>query len=134
MVSPAVKFEDHQREPTAAPLPTKTVEYSERIMPVWPTDRYADGGRFLHHPLLPRRRSTNAVPDTASSNMMSIAGADSSGNFTYDSKTNITAASDEGWTVTISSKNYTDITGTLTFKLVDKTDVSAQITFPNAAP
>ena len=74
---------------------------------------------------------TNAVPNAASSNMMSIAGADSSGNFTYDSKTNITAASDESWTVTISSKNYTDITGTLTFKLVDKTDVSAQITFPN---
>lgn len=74
---------------------------------------------------------TNAVPNAASSNMMSIAGADSSGNFTYDSKTNITAASDESWTVTISSKNYTDIIGTLTFKLVDKTDVSAQITFPN---
>ena len=74
---------------------------------------------------------TNAVPNAASSNMMSIAGADSSGNFTYDSKTNITAASDESWTVTISSKNYTDFTGTLTFKLVDKTDVSAQITFPN---
>lgn len=74
---------------------------------------------------------TNAVPNAASSNMMSIAGADSSGNFTYNSKTNITAASDESWTVTISSKNYTDITGTLTFKLVDKTDVSAQITFPN---
>ena len=74
---------------------------------------------------------TNAVPNAASSNMMSIAGADSSGNFTYDSKTNITAASDESWTVTISSKNYTDITATLTFKLVDKTDVSAQITFPN---
>ena len=74
---------------------------------------------------------TNAVPNTASSNMMSIAGADSSGNFTYNSKTNITAASDESWTVTISSKNYTDIIATLTFKLVDKTDVSAQITFPN---
>ena len=74
---------------------------------------------------------TNAVPNTASSNMMSIAGADSSGNFTYNSKTNITAASDESWTVTISSKNYTDINATLTFKLVDKTDVSAQITFPN---
>ena len=74
---------------------------------------------------------TNAVPNAASSNMMSIAGADSSGNFTYDSKTNITAASDESWTVTISSKNYTDIIATLTFKLVDKTDVSAQITFPN---
>lgn len=70
---------------------------------------------------------TNAVPNAASSNMMSIAGADSSGNFTYDSKTNITAASDESWTVTISSKNYTNITGTLTFKLVDKTDAGVTI-------
>ena len=61
--------------------------------------------------------------------MMSIAGADSSGNLTYRSKTNITAASDESWTVTISSKNYTDIIATLTFKLVDKTDVSGSITF-----
>ena len=74
---------------------------------------------------------TAAHPDSTPINMMSLAGADASGNFTYASKTNITAASDESWTVTISSKNYTDITGTLTFKLVDKTDVSAQITFPN---
>ena len=74
---------------------------------------------------------TNAVPNAASSNMMSIAGADSSGNFTYDSKTNITAASDESWTVTISSKNYTDINATLTFSPVDKTDVGTQITFPD---
>ena len=74
---------------------------------------------------------TNAVPNSKPSSMMSLVGADLSGNFTYDSKTNITAASDESWTVTISSKNYTDFTGTLTFKLVDKTDVSAQITFPN---
>ena len=73
---------------------------------------------------------TNAVPNSKPSSMMSLVGADSSGNFTYDSKTNITAASDESWTVTISSKNYTDINATLTFKLVDKTDVSAQITFP----
>ena len=74
---------------------------------------------------------TNAVPNSKPSSMMSLVSADSSGNFTYDSKTNITAASDESWAVTISSKNYMNITGTLTFKLVDKTDVSAQITFPN---
>ena len=72
---------------------------------------------------------TAAHPDSTPINMMSLAGADASGNFTYASKTNITAASDESWTVTISSKNYTDFTGTLTFKLVDKTDVSGSITF-----
>lgn len=59
--------------------------------------------------------------------MMSLAGADLSGNFTYDSKTNITAASDESWTVTISSKNYTDITATLTFSPVDKTNAGVTI-------
>lgn len=74
---------------------------------------------------------TNAVPNAASSNMMSTVGTGASGDFNYASKMNITAASDESWTVTISSKNYTDINATLTFKLVDKTDVSAQITFPN---
>ena len=68
---------------------------------------------------------TDAVPD--SSNMMSLAGADASGNFTYASKTNITAASDESWTVTISSKNYTDITATLTFSPVDRTDAGVTI-------
>ena len=74
---------------------------------------------------------TNAVPNSASSSMMSTAGADASGNFTYASQTSITAASNENWTITISSKNYTDIFATLTFSPVDKTDVSAQITFPN---
>lgn len=70
---------------------------------------------------------TAAVPDSTSSSMMSIAGADSSGNFTYDSKTNITAASDESWTVTISSKNYTNITAMLTFSLVDRTNAGVTI-------
>lgn len=70
---------------------------------------------------------TNAVPNSKPSSMMSLVSADSSGNFTYDSKTNITAASDESWTVTISSKNYTDINATLTFKLVDKTDAGVTI-------
>ena len=70
---------------------------------------------------------TAAHPDSTPINMMSLAGADASGNFTYDSKTNITAASDESWTVTISSKNYTDITATLTFSPVDKTNAGVTI-------
>lgn len=74
---------------------------------------------------------TNAVPNSTTSNMMSLAGADSSGNFTYASRTNITAASNENWTITISSKNYTDIFAKLTFSPVDKTDVGTQITFPD---
>ena len=70
---------------------------------------------------------TNAVPDSTPINMMSTAGAGASGDFIYASKTNITAASNENWTITISSKNYTDITATLTFSPVDRTDAGVTI-------
>ncbi len=127
MVSPAVKFEI-TKGTYGGSAPTKTVNILKNYAGVQ-TGTLTAADFFTTAPA--EAKITNAVPNAASSNMMSIAGAGSSGNFTYDSKTNITAASDESWTVTISSKNYTDITGTLTFKLVDKTDVSAQITFPN---
>ena len=110
--------------------PTKTVNILKNYAGVQ-TGRLTAADFFTTAPA--EAKITNAVPNSNPSSMMSLVGADSSGNFTYDSKTNITAASDESWTVTISSKNYTDFTGTLTFKLVDKTDVSAQITFPNGA-
>ncbi|MCG4470511.1 S-layer homology domain-containing protein, partial [Lawsonibacter sp. DFI.6.74] len=127
MVSPAVKFEI-TKGTYGGSAPTKTVNILKNYAGVQ-TGTLTAADFFTTAPA--EAKITNAVPNATSSNMMSIAGADSSGNFTYDSKTNITAASDESWTVTISSKNYTDITGALTFKLVDKTDVSAQITFPN---
>ena len=127
MVSPAVKFEI-TKGTYGGSAPTKTVNILKNYAGVQ-TGTLTAADFFTTAPA--EAKITNAVPNATSSNMMSIAGADSSGNFTYDSKTNITAASDESWTVTISSKNYTNITGTLTFKLVDKTDVSAQITFPN---
>lgn len=107
--------------------PTKTVNILKNYAGVQ-TGRLTAADFFTTAPA--EAKITNAVPNSNPSSMMSLAGADLSGNFTYDSKTNITAASDESWTVTISSKNYTDINATLTFKLVDKTDVSAQITFP----
>lgn len=127
MVSPAVKFEI-TKGTYGGSAPTKTVNILKNYAGVQ-TGTLTAADFFTTAPA--EAKITNAVPNAASSNMMSIAGADSSGNFTYDSKTNITAASDESWTVTISSKNYTDINATLTFELVDKTDVSAQITFPN---
>ena len=108
--------------------PTKTVNILKNYAGVQ-TGTLTAADFFTTAP--PEAKITNAVPNSNPSSMMSLVGADSSGNFTYDSKTNITAASDESWTVTISSKNYTDINATLTFKLVDKTDVSAQIIFPN---
>ena len=127
MVSPAVKFEI-TKGTYGGSAPTKTVNILKNYAGVQ-TGTLTAADFFTTAP--PEAKITNAVPNSNPSSMMSLVGADSSGNFTYDSKTNITAASDESWTVTISSKNYTDITGTLTFKLVDKTDVSAQITFPN---
>ena len=70
---------------------------------------------------------TAAVPDSTPINMMSTAGTGASGDFIYASKTNITAASNENWTITISSKNYTDITATLTFSPVDKSNAGVTI-------
>ena len=70
---------------------------------------------------------TDAVPDSTPINMMSTAGAGASGDFIYASKRNITAASNENWTITISSKNYTDITATLTFSPVDRTNAGVTI-------
>ena len=70
---------------------------------------------------------TAAVSDSTPINMMSTAGTGASGDFIYASKTNITAASNENWTITISSKNYTDITATLTFSPVDKSNAGVTI-------
>ena len=127
MVSPAVKFEI-TKGTYGGSAPTKTVNILKNYAGVQ-TGTLTAADFFTTAPA--EAKITDAVPNSNPSSMMSLVGADSSGNFTYDSKTNITAASDESWTVTISSKNYTDINATLTFKLVDKTDVSAQITFPN---
>lgn len=104
--------------------PTKTVNILKNYAGVQ-TGRLTAADFFTTAPA--EAKITNAVPDSNPSSMMSLAGADLSGNFTYDSKTNITAASDESWTVTISSKNYTDITATLTFSPVDKTNAGVTI-------
>ena len=104
--------------------PTKTVNILKNYAGVQ-TGRLTAADFFTTAPA--EAKITNAVPDSNPSSMMSLAGADLSGNFTYDSKTNITAASDESWTVTISSKNYTDITATLTFSPVDKSNAGVTI-------
>ena len=49
------------------------------------------------------------------------------GKFSYVSKGNLSDAADEAYTVTIATTNYTNITATLTFKLVDKTDAGVTI-------
>ena len=104
--------------------PTKTVNILKNYAGVQ-TGRLTAADFFTTAPA--EAKITHAVPNSNPSSMMSLAGEDSSGNFTYASKKNITAASDESWTVTISSKNYTDINATLTFKLVDKTDAGVTI-------
>ena len=80
---------------------------------------------------VPAEAKITVLPSPGTVTIMSSVAVDASGNLTYRSKPNIAATADENCAVTISSKNYTDIIATLTFKLVDKTDVSAQITFPN---
>ena len=106
------------------PAPTKTVNILKNYAGVQ-TGTLTAADFFTTAPA--EAKITNAVPKADFSNMMSIAGADSSGNFTYDSKTNITAASDASWTITISSKNYTDITATLAFSPVDRTNAGVTI-------
>ena len=104
--------------------PTKTVNILKNYAGVQ-TGRLTAADFFTTAPA--EAKITHAVPNSNPSSMMSLAGEDSSGNFTYASKKNITAASDENWTVTISSKNYTDITGTLTFSPVDRTNAGVTI-------
>ena len=104
--------------------PTKTVNILKNYAGVQ-TGRLTAADFFTTAPA--EAKITAAHPDSTPINMMSLAGADASGNFTYASKTNITAASDESWTVTISSKNYTDITATLTFSPVDRTNAGVTI-------
>ena len=104
--------------------PTKTVNILKNYAGVQ-TGRLTAADFFTTAPA--EAKITNAVPNSKPSSMMSLAGEDSSGNFTYASKKNITAASDESWTITISSKNYTDITATLTFSPVDRTDAGVTI-------
>lgn len=104
--------------------PTKTVNILKNYAGVQ-TGRLTAADFFTTAPA--EAKITHAVPNSNPSSMMSLAGEDSSGNFTYASKKNITAASDESWTITISSKNYTDITATLTFSPVDRTDAGVTI-------
>ena len=108
----------------SGPAPTKTVNILKNYAGVQ-TGTLTAADFFTTAPA--EAKITNAVPKADFRNMMSIAGADPSGNFTYDSKTNITAASDASWTITISSKNYTDITATLTFSPVDRTNAGVTI-------
>ena len=104
--------------------PTKTVNILKNYAGVQ-TGRLTAADFFTTAPA--EAKITHAVPNSNPSSMMSLAGEDSSGNFTYASKKNITAASNENWTITISSKNYTDITATLTFSPVDRTDAGVTI-------
>ena len=50
------------------------------------------------------------------------------GTLSYTSKTNITAPSSEPYTVTITTKNYNNISATLTFQPTDKGDANVSVT------
>ena len=73
----------------------------------------------------------NQVPDgaaityvTPGSGTLMITVALNGGQFSYDSKCNLSDAADETYTVTIATTNYTDIKATLTFHLTDKETVT----------
>ena len=108
----------------SGPAPTKTVNILKNYAGVQ-TGRLTAADFFATAPA--EAKITAAVPDSTPINMMSTAGTGASGDFIYASKMNITAASNENWTITISSKNYTDITATLTFSPVDRTDAGVTI-------
>ena len=126
MVSPAVKFEI-TKGTYGGSTPTKTVNILKNYAGVQ-TGTLTAADFFT---TVPAEAKITVLPSPGTVTIMSSVAVDASGNLTYRSKPNIAATADENCAVTISSKNYTDIIATLTFKLVDKTDVSAQITFPN---
>ena len=126
MVSPAVKFEI-TKGTYGGSAPTKTVNILKNYAGVQ-TGTLTAADFFT---TAPAEAKITVLPSPGTVTIMSSVAVDASGNLTYRSKPNIAATADENCAVTISSKNYTDINATLTFKLVDKTNVSAQITFPN---
>ena len=63
----------------------------------------------------------------ASATMMNNVSVEA-GTLKYTSNTNITATSNEAYTVTITTKNYNDIHATLTFQPTDKGDANVSIT------
>ena len=75
----------------------------------------------------PAEAKITVLPSPGTVTIMSSVDVDASGNLTYHSKPNIAATADENCAVTISSKNYTDINATLTFKLVDKSNAGVTI-------
>ena len=126
MVSPAVKFEI-TKGIYGGSAPTKTVNILKNYAGVQ-TGTLTAADFFPANQLPDGAKITDVTP--GSGTLMSTVDL-TDGKFSYVSKDNLSDAADEAYTVTIATTNYTNITGTLTFKLVDKTDVSAQITFPN---
>ena len=124
MVSPAVKFEI-TKGTYGGSAPTKTVNILKNYAGVQ-TGTLTAADFFTTAPV---EAKITVLPSPGTVTIMSSVAVDASGNLTYRSKPNIAATADENCAVTISSKNYTDINATLTFKLVDKTDVSGSITF-----
>ena len=71
---------------------------------------------------------TAVTPAPTTSSMLNTVSVDGPNSLTYTSNTGITATADETYSVTITTKNYNDITATLTFSPVDKTNAGVTIT------
>ena len=122
MVSPAVKFEI-TKGTYGGSAPTTTVNILKNYAGVQ-TGTLTAADFFT---TAPAEAKITVLPSPGTVTIMSSVDVDASGNLTYHSKPNIAATADENCAVTISSKNYTDINATLTFKLVDKTDAGVTI-------
>ena len=107
----------------SGPAPTKTVNILKNYAGVQ-TGTLTAADFFT---TAPAEAKITVLPSPGTVTIMSSVAVDASGNLTYHSKPNIAATADENCAVTISSKNYTDINATLTFKLVDKTDAGVTI-------
>ena len=107
----------------SGPAPTKTVNILKNYAGVQ-TGTLTAADFFT---TAPAEAKITVLPSPGTVTIMSSVDVDASGNLTYHSKPNIAATADENCAVTISSKNYTDINATLTFKLVDKTDAGVTI-------
>ena len=104
--------------------PTKTVNVLKNYAGAQ-TGTLTAADFFTTAPAEAKITAVTPVPTTGS--MLNTVSVDGHNSLTYTSNTGITATADETYSVTITTKNYNDITATLTFSPVDKTNAGVTI-------
>ena len=77
---------------------------------------------------IPADAKITAVTPASATMMNNVSVDAATGTLSYTSNTNITATSNEAYTVTITTKNYNNIHATLTFQPTDKDDANVSVT------